>query len=88
MRAILMAVVACVCIEASAAGTAQDHANVLASRGALVHSKCSQTEGIGCGPTPMAARKACCFYGRKTIVDEGVAYSPLRRMWYAVIRYR
>ena len=68
--------------------SAQDHALVLARRGTLVHSHCSQTEGIGTGSTPEAARRNCCFFGRKVIVDEGVAYSPTARKWFAVIRYR
>jgi hypothetical protein len=68
--------------------TAQDHALVLARRGTLVHSSCGQTEGIGCGSTPEAARRNCCFFGKKVIVDEGVAYSPVTRRWFAVIRYR
>jgi hypothetical protein len=68
--------------------TAQDHAVVIARRGALVHSQCSQTEGIGMGSTPEAARRACCFFGQRQIVEEGVAYSPFTRRWYAVIRYR
>ena len=68
--------------------TAQDHAVVLARRGTLVHSSCSQTEGIGCGATPDQARRNCCFFGRKVIIDEGVAYSPTARKWFAVIRYR
>jgi hypothetical protein len=68
--------------------TAQDHALVLARRGTLVHSHCNQTEGIGCGSTAESARRNCCFFGRKVIVDEGVAYSPTARKWFAVIRYR
>jgi hypothetical protein len=68
--------------------TAQDHAVVLARRGALVHSGCGQWEGIGMGSTPQRAREACCYFGRRPIADEGVAFSPLTRRWYAVIRYR
>ena len=73
--------------------SAQEHAAIIARRGSLVHSQCSQTEGIGMGSTPDAARRACCFYrdaiaGRRVIVEEGVAYSPVTRRWYAVIRYR
>lgn len=68
--------------------TAQDHAVLLARRGTLVHSSCGQTEGIGCGSTPEAARRACCYFGRRVIVEEGVAYSPARRKWFAVIRYQ
>jgi hypothetical protein len=68
--------------------SAQDHALVLARRGTLVHSNCSQTEGIGCGSTAESARRNCCFFGKKVIIDEGVAYSPTARKWFAVIRYR
>ena len=73
--------------------TAQDHALVLARRGTLVHSSCGQTEGIGCGATAQSARANCCYFrdamaGRRVIIDEGVAYSPATRRWFAVIRYR
>ena len=68
--------------------TAQDHAVVLARRGTLIHSSCGQTEGIGCGTTIESARRACCFFGQRQIVEEGVAYSPATRRWFAVIRYR
>lgn len=68
--------------------TAQDHATVIARRGSLIHSSCGQTEGIGMGSTPESARRNCCYFGRRQIVEEGVAYSPARRMWFAVIRYR
>ena len=68
--------------------TAQDHAVVIARRGSLVHSSCGQYEGIGTGSTPEAARRNCCFFGKRAIVEEGVAYSPVARRWFAVIRYR
>ncbi len=68
--------------------TAQDHAVVIAGRGSLVHSSCGQYEGIGTGSTPEAARRNCCFFGKRAIVEEGVAYSPVARRWFAVIRYR
>jgi hypothetical protein len=68
--------------------TAQDHALVLARRGTLVHSSCGQTEGIGCGATADQARRNCCYFGKRQIVEEGVAYSPATRRWFAVIRYR
>lgn len=68
--------------------SAQDHAVVIARRGSLVHSSCGQREGIGTGSTPEAARRNCCFYGTRVIVEEGVAYSPITRRWFAVIRYR
>lgn len=77
-----------VIVRGPAVVSAQEHATIIARRGALVHSQCSQTEGIGCGSTPEAARRACCFFGKKVIVEEGVAYSPVTRRWYAVIRYR
>jgi hypothetical protein len=68
--------------------TAQDHAVVIARRGSLVHSSCGQYEGIGSGSTPEQARRNCCFFGKRVIVEEGVAYSPVARRWFAVIRYR
>lgn len=68
--------------------SAQDHAVFLAGRGAFYHSSCGQCEGIGEGSTPEAARRNCCFFGKRRIVDEGVAWSPLRRRWVAVIRYQ
>jgi hypothetical protein len=68
--------------------TAQDHATIIARRGVLVHSSCGQYEGIGMGATPEQARRNCCFFGKRAIVEEGVAYSPARRQWFAVIRYR
>jgi len=68
--------------------SAQEHATIIARRGALVHSQCSQTEGIGTGSTPEQARRNCCFFGQRQIVEEGVAYSPATRRYYAVIRYR
>ena len=93
MRFVFALLLALVAASASAAGptvivTAQDHATIIARRGVLVHSKCGQYEGIGCGSTPEQARRNCCFYGRRPIVEEGVSYSPARRMWFAVIRYR
>lgn len=68
--------------------SAQDHAVLLAGRGAFYHSSCGQYEGIGEGSTPDQARRNCCFFGKRRIVDEGVAWSPLRRRWIAVIRYQ
>lgn len=68
--------------------SAQDHATIIARRGTLGHSRCSQIEGIGSGRTPEEARRNCCYFGRRVIVDEGVAWSPVARRWFAVIRYR
>jgi hypothetical protein len=39
------------------------------------------------GSTPDQALRNCCFYGRYRIVERGVAYSPTRRTYFAVIRY-
>jgi hypothetical protein len=93
MRFVFALLLAVVAASASAAGptvivTAQDHAVVIARRGVLVHSSCNRREGIGMGSTPEAARRNCCFFGKRPIAEEGVAYSPARRMWFAVIRYR
>jgi hypothetical protein len=98
MRYVLLVALALVVSPALAARpvvviTAQDHAVLIARRGALVHSSCGQTEGIGYGATPEEARRNCCYYrealaGRRVIVEEGIAYSPARRAWFAVIRYR
>jgi len=77
-----------VIVRGPAVISAQEHATIIARRGTLVHSSCGQTEGIGMGSTPEAARKNCCFFGKRVIVEEGVAYSPVTRRWYAVIRYR
>jgi len=75
--------------RATVVQTAQDAAVVIARRGALVHSGCSQTEGIGFSTeSPDAAIRRCCFWGKRQPVDIGVAWSPLRRGWFAVVRYR
>ena len=69
--------------------SAQDHAVVIARRGSLVHSSCGQYEGIGFSTVSAEqAKRSCCFYGKRTPAEIGVAWSPLRRGWFAVIRYR
>jgi len=99
LRCLFVLLVALACIHANAdttvvarrgsVVTAQDHAVVIARRGSLVHSGCGQCEGIGFSTVSAdAARRSCCFYGQRTPVDIGVAWSPLRRGWFAVIRYR
>ena len=99
MRLFLLAVVCAFASVANADTTvvarrgsvisAQDHAVVIARRGSLVHSSCGQYEGIGFSSvSPEHAKRSCCFYGKRTPVDIGVAWSPLRRGWFAVIRYR
>ena len=69
--------------------SAQDDAEEMARTGILRH--CGRAggrrEGIGMGSTPDAALRNCCFYGRYRIVEKGVAYSPTRRAYFAVIRY-
>jgi hypothetical protein len=68
--------------------SAQAHAETLANSGSFHHSSCNQYEGIGTGSTPEQARRNCCLFGRRKIVEEGVAWSPIRRRWIAVIRYQ
>jgi hypothetical protein len=72
--------------------TAQEQAEENARTGRLTHCRVlnGMREGIGMGPTPLAAERACCFYndamrGRYRIVEKGVARGP--RGWFAVIRY-
>jgi hypothetical protein len=69
--------------------SAQDDAEEMARTGILRH--CGRAggrrEGIGMGSTPDAALRNCCYYGRYRIVEKGVAYSPTRRAYFAVIRY-
>jgi len=67
--------------------SAQDAAVVLARRGALVHTGCGQTEGIGFSTvSEQKAISNCCYWGRRTPIDIGVARGA--RGWYAVVRYR
>jgi hypothetical protein len=72
--------------------TAQQQAEENARTGRLAHCRVlnGMREGIGYGPTPEAAERACCYYndamrGRYRIVEKGVARGP--RGWFAVIRY-
>lgn len=68
---------------------AQGHAVTIARRGALVHASCGQVEGIGFSTVSADhAIRSCCFWGRRQAVDIGVAWSPIRRGWFAVVRYR
>ena len=74
--------------------SAQEDAEEMARTGILRHCHRSggRREGIGMGPTPQSAEQNCCFYqeavrGRYRIVERGVAYSPTRRAYFAVIRY-
>lgn len=70
--------------------SAQDDAEEMARTGILRHCgrNGGRREGIGVGSTPEAAFRNCCFNnGRYRIVERGVAYSPTRRAYFAVIRY-
>jgi hypothetical protein len=70
--------------------SAEDSCQQMARTGVLRH--CGRAggrrEGIGFSTTsPDAALKACCFFGRYRIAEKAVVYSPIRRGWFAVIRY-
>jgi len=75
--------------------SAQQDAEIMARSGVLRHCGTAggRREGIGMSSaSPLAAERACCFYsdamrGRYRIVEKGVAWSPVRRAWFAVIRY-
>ena len=69
--------------------TAQQDAEQMARTGVLRHCgrNGGRREGIGFGSTPEQALKNCCFYGRYRIVEKAVAWSPMRRAWFAVVRY-
>lgn len=69
--------------------SAQQDADEMARTGILRHCgrNGGRREGIGTGSTPDAAFRNCCYYGRYRIVERGIAYSPTRRQWFAVIRY-
>lgn len=75
--------------------SAQEDAEYMARTGVLRHCgrNGGRREGIGMSSaSPLAAERACCFYsdamrGRYRIVEKGVAWSPVRRAWFAVIRY-
>jgi len=69
--------------------TAQQDAEQMARTGVLRHCgrNGGRREGIGFGSTPEQALRNCCYYGRYRIVDKAVAWSPVRRAWFAVIRY-
>lgn len=43
-------------------------------------------EGVGMGSTPDHAISNCCYYGRRTLRDSGVAQGA-NGMWYACCRY-
>lgn len=69
--------------------SAQAHAEHLAATGAFAH--CSRRgggyEGLGIGSTPDLACRNACYWGQRRVREIGTAWSPLRRMWIAVVRY-
>jgi hypothetical protein len=100
MRCLLVAAMALSCLSAVADGgvtirgpvtfaSAQDAAEVLASRGRFEHTGCRLTEGIGFSrSSPDDAIRRCCFWGQRKPLDIGVAWSPAKGGWIAVVRYR
>jgi hypothetical protein len=70
--------------------SAQADADEMARTGVLRHCgrNGGRREGIGFSTAgPDAALQSCCYYGRYRIVEKGLAWSPARRGWFAVIRY-
>ncbi len=66
--------------------TAQGVAEIQAAEGRRAHHGGNTGyEGVGSGPTPEAALRACCSNGRP-VVDQGVAMGRDGR-WYACRRY-
>jgi hypothetical protein len=71
--------------------TAQDEAESMARTGVLRHCgrNGGRLEGIAFSPTSSDhAVRSCCYWtsGRRP-VEIGVAYSRIRRGWFAVVRY-
>lgn len=79
--------------RSSSGGYAQRKAEQMA-RGRFTHNvpgfgMAGRYEGIGMSSSsPEAAIRACCYWGRRTAVDIGVAYSAHRRAWVAVVGYQ
>ena len=70
--------------------SAQADAELMARTGVLRHCgrNGGRRDGIGFSTAgPDAALRSCCYYGRYRIVEKAVAWSPVRRGWFAVIRY-
>ena len=70
--------------------SAQDDAELMARTGVMRH--CGRAggrrEGIGFSTVSADhAVRSSCFYGRYRIVERAVVWSPIRRGWFAVIRY-
>lgn len=76
--------------QASTYVSAQAHAEHLAATGTFGH--CSRRgggyEGIGMSASsPEAAMRNCCFWGNRKVREVGTAWSAVRRVWVAVVRY-
>lgn len=69
-------------------GSAQAVANHMANIGRIGHfgGNPYKYEGVGMGSSPDQAIRNCCYYGRFTIQDQGVAQGR-NGMWYACNRY-
>ena len=69
--------------------TAQGVAEIMASRGVMAHlgGNSFPYEGVGMAGSPEQAVRNCCYYGKITITDQGVARGRDGR-WYACIRGR
>jgi len=71
--------------------SAQAWADECAATGRFVH--CTHRggggyEGIGwSSASPEAAKRACCYWGRRPLREVATAWCPTRRMWFAVARY-
>ena len=71
--------------------SAQADADLMARTGVLRHCgrNGGRREGIGFSTAgPDAALRSCCYYGKYRIVESATAWSPIRRGWFAVIRYQ
>ena len=73
---------------AASNATAQGAAEIQASRGRMGHVGGNRgCEGVGFSTvSAQDAIRQCCYWGRRTPVDIGVARG--RNGWYACVRYR
>lgn len=95
MRSIFVAIALLAAAPAAAQQTstyvsAQAHAEHLAATGTFGH--CARRggayEGIGMSSaSPEAAMRNCCFWGKRKVREVGTAWSAVRRVWVAVVRY-
>ena len=80
-------------VSSGGASSAQDVANLMASRGSMVHPGGNPgREGVGEGGSPEAALRSCCYHPENqrfrgnsmAIREQGVAFGHGR--WFACIR--